>query len=86
MKTLTVRQPWASLIVTGAKDVENRSWPTSYRGTLLIHAGVRLALSAPFPPSSGGGCASKSARDGLKPTSGPHIGDRVAAASEARRS
>lgn len=27
MKALTVRQPWASLIVAGLKDVENRSWP-----------------------------------------------------------
>ena len=39
MKTLTIRQPWASLIIAGVKDVENRSWPTKYRGSLLIHAG-----------------------------------------------
>jgi hypothetical protein len=43
MRTLSVRQPWASLIVSGRKDVENRSWPTSYRGPLLIHAGLRPA-------------------------------------------
>jgi len=36
---LTVRQPWASLIVAGIKDVENRSWRTNYRGRLGIHAG-----------------------------------------------
>lgn len=35
---LSVRQPFAHLIVAGVKDVENRDWPTSYRGTLLIHA------------------------------------------------
>lgn len=42
MKALTIRQPWASLIVTGAKDIENRSWKTSYRGPLLIHAGMKF--------------------------------------------
>jgi hypothetical protein len=42
MKALTIRQPWGSLIVAGAKTVENRSWRTNYRGPLLIHAGVRL--------------------------------------------
>jgi hypothetical protein len=39
-RALTVRQPWASLIMSGGKDVENRSRPFSYRGTLLIHAGL----------------------------------------------
>jgi hypothetical protein len=29
---LSVRQPWAWLIVNGYKDVENRSWTTHYRG------------------------------------------------------
>ena len=38
MKCLSVRQPWAWLIVQGQKDVENRSWRASYRGPLLIHA------------------------------------------------
>jgi hypothetical protein len=38
MKALSIRQPWAWLIVTGYKDVENRSWRTNYRGPLLIHA------------------------------------------------
>jgi ASCH domain len=32
---LSVRQPWAWAIVSGYKDVENRSWPTNYRGTYL---------------------------------------------------
>lgn len=38
MKALSVRQPWAALIVTGAKDVENRSWTTKHRGPLAIVA------------------------------------------------
>jgi len=39
LKVLTVREPWASLIVAGIKDVENRSWRTNFRGRLGIHAG-----------------------------------------------
>jgi hypothetical protein len=39
MTALSIRQPWAWLIVNGYKDVENRDWPTSFRGTVLIHAG-----------------------------------------------
>lgn len=35
---LSIRQPWAWLIVNGHKDVENRDWPTSYLGAVLIHA------------------------------------------------
>lgn len=38
MKCLSIRQPWAWLIVNAHKDVENRSWRTDYRGPLLIHA------------------------------------------------
>ena len=38
MKAITVKQPWASLIVEGIKDIENRTWPTKYRGKVLIHA------------------------------------------------
>jgi hypothetical protein len=42
MKALTIRQPWASLIMAGIKDVENRTWTTGYRGRLAIHAGARV--------------------------------------------
>jgi hypothetical protein len=38
MKCLSLWQPWASLIVIGAKRFETRSWETLYRGPLLIHA------------------------------------------------
>ncbi len=41
-KCLTISQPWASLIADGSKWIENRSWPTKYRGTLAIHAGKGL--------------------------------------------
>lgn len=39
MKAITILQPWASLIAIGAKRFETRSWPTSYRGPIAIHAG-----------------------------------------------
>ena len=38
MKALSVRQPWAWLIIHGGKDIENRTWPTKFRGQSLIHA------------------------------------------------
>lgn len=39
MKVLSVQQPWASLIVAGIKDVENRTWqPKQLPGRILIHA------------------------------------------------
>jgi hypothetical protein len=41
MKILSIRQPWASLIVSGIKDVENRIWATRYRGPMLVHASLR---------------------------------------------
>jgi hypothetical protein len=38
MRALSIRQPWAWLIVNGGKDIENRGWNTSFRGQFLIHA------------------------------------------------
>jgi hypothetical protein len=38
MKALSIRQPWAWLIVNGHKDIENRTWPSYRRGPILIHA------------------------------------------------
>ncbi|MBN2077483.1 MAG: ASCH domain-containing protein, partial [Spirochaetes bacterium] len=38
MKALSIRQPWAELILRGIKDVENRSWSTNHRGVMAIHA------------------------------------------------
>jgi hypothetical protein len=38
MIALSIRQPWASLILQAGKDIENRDWPTKYRGRILMHA------------------------------------------------
>lgn len=54
MKALTICQPYAHLILAGDKRVENRNWPTRYRGALAIHAGksrnmLRLRENAFLP-------------------------------------
>lgn len=41
MKALSVKQPFASLILEGKKTVETRSWATDYRGPLLICASLK---------------------------------------------
>ena len=42
MKTLSVRQPWATMICAGIKDVENRTWKAAkVPGKILIHASSR---------------------------------------------
>jgi hypothetical protein len=43
MKAITIKQPWASLIVKGIKDIENRTWKTNFRGTILIHSAKKEA-------------------------------------------
>lgn len=42
MRALSIRQPWAWLVVQGIKPVENRTWATKERGELLIHAGLQF--------------------------------------------
>ena len=42
MKALSIKQPWAWLIVMGFKTVENRTWHTKFRGEFLIHAGKTM--------------------------------------------
>lgn len=46
MKVLTIKQPWATLIMHGDKRFEFRSWQTKYRGDLLIHAGKGIDKEA----------------------------------------
>ena len=46
MKTLTIKQPFATLIVEGLKEYEFRTWKTNYRGEILIHAGKAVDKKA----------------------------------------
>ncbi|NIR30147.1 MAG: ASCH domain-containing protein [Gammaproteobacteria bacterium] len=39
---LSLRQPWAWLVASGLKPVENRTWRTTFRGPFLIHAGSSM--------------------------------------------
>lgn len=49
MKAISLWQPWASLIAIGAKQIETRSWRTSYTGPLVIHAARKWDLrNRPF--------------------------------------
>lgn len=43
IRCLTLWQPWASLLASGTKRYETRSWSTPYRGLLAIHAAKRWA-------------------------------------------
>ena len=40
MKILSLTEPFATLISTGIKTIETRSWKTNYRGKLYIHASL----------------------------------------------
>lgn len=40
---ISIRQPWAALIVAGRKTIEVRSWSVDYRGPLFIHTGKKPA-------------------------------------------
>lgn len=42
LPALSIRQPWAWSIVHAGKDIENRSWPTRFRGRVLIHASMGM--------------------------------------------
>lgn len=38
MKALSLKQPWAELVMQGKKKIEIRKWNTNFRGDFLIHA------------------------------------------------
>ena len=50
MKAISVKQPWANMIADGSKTIETRTWPTNYRGELLI-------VSSRRPDIEPAGCA-----------------------------
>jgi hypothetical protein len=44
VKAISVRQPWAWLLIHGGKSIENRDWYTGYRGPLAIHAASAMSI------------------------------------------
>ena len=49
MKAVSIKQPWASLIAHGIKNIENRNWKTNFRGRILIHASAATVFDAFMP-------------------------------------
>lgn len=45
MRAISIRQPWAWLIINAGKDIENRCWPTKLRGRVLVHAAKGMTRS-----------------------------------------
>ena len=46
MKVISIRQPWAWLIIHAGKDIENRDWCTNFRGPVAIHAAQYVPTQA----------------------------------------
>lgn len=42
IRALSIRQPWCHRILYEGKDIENRDWPTRFRGLVLIHASLKI--------------------------------------------
>ncbi len=42
MKAISIQQPWAWAILHAEKNIENRTWGTSYRGRIVVHAGKKI--------------------------------------------
>lgn len=51
VKAISLKQPWAQMIVDGSKTIETRMWSTKYRGELLIVSSLKgdAAAFARFP-------------------------------------
>ena len=47
MRILSIRQPWAHLIVSGSKNIENRSGATPYRGPFLARGRIVRVAHTP---------------------------------------
>jgi hypothetical protein len=46
MKAISIRQPWAELILQGRKTIELRTWQTNHRGRIAIHASQTVGEEA----------------------------------------
>ncbi len=46
MKCLSLKQPYAELIISGKKTIELRKWNTKFRGEFLVHASKKINKEA----------------------------------------
>lgn len=68
MKAISIRQPWAWMIIHGGKDIENRTWRTNVRGRVLVHAAKGLTLgewSDAWKFAHGSGASPKAVEAGI---------------------
>lgn len=68
MRAISIRQPWAWLIIHGGKDIENRDWKTNYRGRILVHAAkgmTRDEWSDAWAFAAGSGASPKAVEAGI---------------------
>ena len=72
-RVLSIRQPWVELILRGVKRVENRSWPTTYRGDLIIHAGGVQTTTRQYLRELDGEDTANEARAGERATTRPRV-------------
>jgi hypothetical protein len=69
MKCVSLIQPWATLVILGAKRYEARSWQTDHRGPLAVHASRR------FPETARALCRIQPYRSVLEPAGYRHSSD-----------
>lgn len=68
MKAISIRQPWAWLIMHARKDIENREWPTKVRGRVLVHASKGMTIdewSGAWEFAKGSGASPKAMEQNL---------------------
>lgn len=68
-RALSLTQPWATLVASGAKRVETRSWRTPHRGPLAVHA------AAGFPTAAIALCAQEPFRSALRAAGFDHAAE-----------
>lgn len=64
-KAISLTQPWASLVMTGAKRWETRSWRTRYVGDIVICASKGYPRDCRELLQSSANCAARTFRDGV---------------------
>ncbi len=67
MKALSIKQPWASLIAHGIKDIENRTWRTHFRGRIFIHASADKKQKPNFTREQNNAMYNYFMTDGIRP-------------------
>lgn len=73
MKAISIKQPWASLIASGRKTIELRTWQVHYRGPLIICAGGSPRRGTGFELGPLGVALCVVTLDAIEPASAIHV-------------